>query len=99
MGQILAFCGLGKEKDSEGSGKLRSPKRTISFMSWIMTANTECIRDVFEIAECGKCKEIKKDIFTILVNQKLILCSECFEDFQWGNVTEWDEDDGSFMGA
>jgi formylmethanofuran dehydrogenase subunit E len=64
-----------------------------------MTTTTECIRDIFESARCGKCKEIKKDIFTIFVNQKLVLCSECFEDFQWENVTEWDEDEGSYMGA
>ena len=64
-----------------------------------MTTTAECTRDIFEKAICRKCKEIKKDIFTILVNQKLVLCSECFEDFQWENVTEWDEDEGGFMGA
>jgi hypothetical protein len=53
-----------------------------------MTTTTECIRDILEKAKCGECKEIKKDFFIILVNQKLVLCSECFEDFQWENVTE-----------
>ncbi len=64
------------------------------------------IKDAFvssNMAKCDKCENIKRDIFKIITNRHAqtaeVLCSDCFEDLQWANVTDWDEDEGSFMGA
>jgi hypothetical protein len=55
--------------------------------------------------KCQECEEYKP-IIVILVNQihavnhvERIFCDDCFEDFRWKNVTDYDEEDNEFMGA